>query len=57
MKKKVEEQSSDLTQDGLRMEKTQRNNFLTLRKQDRRRRLFHNKYKSERISLYQILNK
>ena len=34
MKKKVEEQCSDLKQDGLRMEKTQRNNFLTLRKQD-----------------------
>ena len=30
--------------------------FLTLRKQDLRRRLSHN-YKSERISLYQILNK
>jgi len=30
--------------------------FLTLRKQDMRRKLFHS-YKSERINLYQILNR
>ena len=33
-----------------------RNISLTLRKQDMRRKLFHN-YKSERINLYHILNK
>ena len=42
MEKKAEELSSDQKQDGLRMEKNQRNISLTLRKQDMRRKLFHN---------------
>ena len=42
MKKKAEEKSSDLKQDGLKMEKNQPNISLSLRKQDMRRRLFHN---------------
>ena len=42
MKKKAEELSSDLKQDGLRMDKNLRNISLTLRKQDMRRNLFPN---------------
>jgi len=40
MKKKADELSSDLKQDGLRMEKNRRNISLTLRKQDMRRKYF-----------------